>query len=439
MLLRRGVGAPSELVNAPNGGSMTSESIERFSADSLLFAVLGHVTEPVIFTDLDGTVLAVNRAFETFTEVPVNDLCGHSLQSIDILDVDTGQADALYRDVQSEKEWTGSLFLKGRVSREENETTVGVPLRDATGTVVGCGIICSSGNFDKHPDEQQLQSQKLEVIGQMAAGIAHEINTPTQYIGDNVLFLKEATTQLSELITLYCQLLESKERSEDTKDLMAGISELSKQMDLEFVMEELPGAIERTIEGNKRVAEVVRAMKEFAHPGTERVVPTDLNHLIEGAIAITRSEWKYVAELVSELDSDLPLVPCLPGSMNQVILNLIINAAHALGEKQSLDSSYHGRITISTSQVGDWAELRVEDTGAGIPEEIRDRIFDPFFTTKGVGKGTGQGLAIVQSIVKEVHNGSLECISKVGEGTTFVMKFPLKQKNGRPSSGAISS
>lgn len=412
---------------------MKSTSIQCFAPYPLVSGVLEHISELVVCTDIEGVILLTNRAFEAHAEIPATELCGSSLYELDMLGVDVEQAAELYRAVVSGEEWSGPLFSNGGADRVRNGLTKGVPLRDPSGAIAGCVLISCSAHAEVVPDEQVLRSQKLEAIGQMAAGIAHEINTPTQYIGDNVLFLKEATAQLSDLILRYGDLLKVQTKSKETKKLVEEISDLSAQMDLEFILAELPGAIERTIEGNKRVAEVVRAMKEFAHPGVERTVPSDLNHLIENAIAITRNEWKYVAEMVLELDGELPLVPCIPGAINQVILNLIINAAHAVAEKLENDKSRQGRITISTARVGEWAEVRLEDTGAGIPDAIRDRIFDPFFTTKGIGKGTGQGLYIAHSIIKDAHDGVLDCTTKVGEGTTFVIRLPLKERKAKGS------
>jgi signal transduction histidine kinase len=174
-----------------------------------------------------------------------------------------------------------------------------------------------------------------------------------------------------------------------------------------------------------RVAKIVRAMKDFSHPGFEAKAPTDLNQAIESTVTVARNEWKYVADLDLVLDPQLPLVPCLPGEINQVILNLVVNAAHAIGDVVGAGAGGKGRIRVSTSRQGDWAEIRVQDTGAGIPESARARIFDPFFTTKAVGKGTGQGLTIAYSVVVQQHGGTIEFETELGQGTTFLVRLPL--------------
>jgi signal transduction histidine kinase len=167
-------------------------------------------------------------------------------------------------------------------------------------------------------------------------------------------------------------------------------------------------------------------MKDFSHPGSEEKVQTDLNQAIESTVTVAHNEWKYVADLDLALDPQLPRVPCLPGEINQVILNLVINAAHAIGDVVGDGASGKGRIHVSTSRQGDWAEIRVQDTGTGIPESARARIFDPFFTTKVVGKGTGQGLTIAHSVVVQQHGGTIEFETELGKGTTFLVRLPLQ-------------
>jgi len=168
----------------------------------------------------------------------------------------------------------------------------------------------------------------------------------------------------------------------------------------------------------------VRAMKEFAHPGGEEKTAVDLNKAIESTVTVARNEWKYVADMTTDLAPDLPLVPCLLGEFNQVILNMIVNAAHAIGEVVK-DTGLKGHISITSCRMGEWIEIRLTDTGAGISEEIRDKIFNPFFTTKEVGKGTGQGLAIARSVIVDKHRGAITVESQVGKGTTFIIRLPL--------------
>jgi len=167
-------------------------------------------------------------------------------------------------------------------------------------------------------------------------------------------------------------------------------------------------------------------MKEFSHPGSREKAPTDINKAISTAITVCRNEWKYVAEVTTDLDPELPLVPCVSGEINQVLLNLIVNAAHAVADVVGEQPTEKGRITIGTRRVGNEAEITVKDTGCGIPEAARSRVFDPFFTTKEVGKGTGQGLAIARSVVVEKHGGRIYFETETGKGTTFVVRLPFE-------------
>jgi len=194
---------------------------------------------------------------------------------------------------------------------------------------------------------------------------------------------------------------------------------------LAYLQEEIPQAIDQSLEGLERIAKIVRSMKEFSHPGMDEKTPIDINQAIETTINVSRNEWKYHADIETDLDPGLPNVSCLPGEINQVLLNLIVNAAHAIVNVVG-ESGDKGLIRISTRLDGAWAEIRVSDTGTGIPEEIKQRIFDPFFTTKMVGKGTGQGLAIAYSVVVDKHGGVIDLESEEGKGTTFIISLPLE-------------
>jgi signal transduction histidine kinase len=174
-----------------------------------------------------------------------------------------------------------------------------------------------------------------------------------------------------------------------------------------------------------RVSRIVQAMKEFSHPSTAEKTPVDLPRAIENTLTVARNEWKYVAEVVTDFDPALPAVRCLPGEVNQMLLNLIVNAAHAIGDVVGTGGERKGTLTVTTRRVGNWAEIRVSDTGTGIPAKIRERVFDPFFTTKPVGKGTGQGLAIAHAVVVDKHGGQITLETEEGRGTTFIVRLPL--------------
>jgi signal transduction histidine kinase len=214
----------------------------------------------------------------------------------------------------------------------------------------------------------------------------------------------------------------------DVAASMARIRSILEAVALDYLAAEIPRAISESLDGVERTAHIVRAMKEFSHPADEKTA-VDLNRAIESTLTVSRNEWKYVAELVTDFDPALPPVPCLPGEFNQVMLNLIVNAAHAIGEVLGERPTAKGKITIRTRCAGAWAEIEVADTGAGIPAPIRHRIFDPFFTTKGVGKGTGQGLSIAHTVVVRKHGGTIDVESEAGKGTSFLLRLPMAPRS----------
>jgi signal transduction histidine kinase len=268
-------------------------------------------------------------------------------------------------------------------------------------------------------------AQKMESIGQLAAGIAHEINTPTQYIGDNIRFLQTSFADLNHLHENYHRLLGAARENAVTPALIAETDFALNQMNFDFLVAEIPKAISQSLEGVERVARIVRAMKDFSHPGTKHKSFIDLNQAIETTLAVAGNEWKYVSKMVTEFDATLPPVPCFPGELNQVILNLVVNAAHAIADITADGSKSMGTITVITRRHGEWIEIHIRDTGGGIPEKIRANIFDPFFTTKPVGKGTGQGLAIAHTVIVEQHGGQLTFETEPGVGTCFIIRLPL--------------
>jgi PAS domain S-box-containing protein len=279
----------------------------------------------------------------------------------------------------------------------------------------------------KHMEGQLQHGQKLESIGQLAAGIAHEINTPTQYVGDNTRFIRDSFSEISTVLEKYDELLKAAQAGSVTPELIAGVAKEIEKADLEYLLEEVPNALKQSLDGVSRIAKIVQSMKEFAHPGTREKQSADLNRAIESTVTVARNEWKYVAELETNFDETLPAVPCYLGEFNQVILNMVINAAHAISDVVGDGSQGKGKITIMTTKAdNDWAEVRIGDTGSGIPVEVRKKIFDPFFTTKEVGKGSGQGLAISHAVVVEKHGGQLSFETEQGQGTTFIIRLPLE-------------
>ncbi len=271
--------------------------------------------------------------------------------------------------------------------------------------------------------DELSHAHQLESVGKVTAGIAHEINTPVQFIGDSMTFLDSAFTDLSQLLSKYKEMRDAAEAGFVSTALIADVKTTEEEIDLEFLEEEIPKSIKRTLDGAYRVGEMTRAVKEFTYPDQNEKVAVDLNAALQNALIIARNEYKYVADLETDL-GDLPPVFCLIGHLNQVFLNIVVNAANAIAAPCNEDSR-KGKILIQTRSEGDNVLISISDTGCGIPEEIRDRIFDAFFTTKAAGKGTGQGLAIARSIVVDKHFGTLDMDTQVGHGTTFFIRLPV--------------
>jgi PAS domain S-box-containing protein len=289
-------------------------------------------------------------------------------------------------------------------------------------------LIIGSDVTDREILGQQLrQAQKLEAIGQLAAGIAHEINTPTQYVGDNTRFLQESWHSFNELLAIAREMRQLAAAGLIPPQTLQRFDTLAQAADFEYLQAEIPRAIEQSLDGIERVAKIVRAMKDFSHPGSEEKRSIDINQAIETTITVARDEWKYVSDVETHFDPNLPLVPCHAGEFNQVILNLLINAAQAIAEALEDGSQGKGTIVVSTMRDQDWAEISISDTGAGVPEAVRSRVFEPFFTTKPVGKGTGQGLALAHTAIVRRHGGKIWFDSELGKGTTFYIRMPLPQ------------
>jgi signal transduction histidine kinase/HAMP domain-containing protein len=277
-------------------------------------------------------------------------------------------------------------------------------------------------------------AQKLESVGRLAAGVAHEINTPVQFVSDNVQFVRAALPDIAAVVRAYRNLQQAVQSAGDIVAAASLAAEAEKAADLDYVMENAPPAVESSIEGLARIATIVRSMKEFAYPDQAEKKFADLNQAIRSTLVVAHNEYKYVAEIDTEF-GELPAVQCYLGEINQVILNLLVNASHAISDVVK-DTGSRGKLTVRTRLDGDVVEISIGDTGTGIPEAARDRIFDPFFTTKEVGRGTGQGLAIARSVIVNKHAGTLRFETECGKGTTFFIRLPIAAPSTVPSDGA---
>jgi signal transduction histidine kinase len=342
-------------------------------------------------------------------------LLERELKGLDILDL---------VETEEEKQKLESLLLQvveqnTRIESQGHHFTSGAQTIPFTLCCVllpeGVLIQLEDRRLHEELEGQLAQSQKMEAIGQLAAGVAHEINTPMQYVGDNLEFLSGAVTDLFDFI----EKLASQCEEESYKKHY-------KEVDFDYLLEEMPLALQQAREGVTNVTRIVRSLKSFAHPGQGIIAPTDLPQMIDDAVTVAKNEWKYVADVETEYAPSLPEVPCNIGEMSQVILNMVINAAHAIGDANKQLNRDQGKIKISVTLEATDAVITIEDNGMGVPVEIREKIFDPFFTTKEVGVGTGQGLSIAYRVVVDRHGGKIDLDS--GEGySKFIIQLPLKQ------------
>ncbi len=286
-------------------------------------------------------------------------------------------------------------------------------------------VITGSDVTERQMLETQLHhAQRLEAVGTLAAGIAHEINTPMQFVSDNLRFVQQSVEPLADLLKVMPEVLAAVQGPGVTPELSEKLRDAANGVDVGFLAAEIPAALGEMHEGVQRVTTIVRAMKDFSHPGHQGKQGADLNKAIATTIAVARNEYKYVADVETDF-GDVPHIECFVADLNQVFLNLLVNAAHAIREAIGEGNGKRGKIRVSTRQEGEWLEVRFADSGCGIPEKVRGKIFDQFFTTKAVGKGTGLGLAIARAVVVEKHHGTITFETELGKGTTFIVRLPL--------------
>jgi PAS domain S-box-containing protein len=368
-----------------------------------------------------GELLFTSPAVEELSGWAPGDLVGRNLRDLvhpEDLDGLPGGVGDLGADGG---EWTlRVLHRQGHWVWVESTSTV---LRDDQGRVSEV-LVCTRDITARRAREAASQQEsKLESLGRLSAGLAHEINTPIQYVGDNARFLAEAFKDLMGLVALYRQTM-TDQTAVPWADRLPVMRRAEEEMEIGYLETEVPSAVEQTLAGIDRVARIVRAMKTFSHQGHEEQEPADLNEALAATVTVTRHQVNQVADLELEL-GDLPPVRCNLADLNQVFLNLIVNAADAVEE-----TGQRGTIRVRTVVDGGDVLIAVSDTGNGIPEDIREKVFDPFFTTKQVGRGTGQGLPLARSVVHEMHGGKLSLDTHPGAGTTLTVRLPIA---GNPS------
>ena len=397
----------------------------------LAHAAMDAAANGVAITDIKGTIIWINQAFTTLTGYSAEEAIGQNPRVLQSGQHEGPFYENLWRTISSGQIWQGELCNRRKDGTLYHEEMTITPVRQ-NGQVTHFIAIKQDIAARKQAEEERQQmevqlrqAQKLESIGQLAAGIAHEINTPVQFVGDNVRFVNESLPHFALLLTLHRELLEAARATATNRALVEKAEASLQASDLDYLIRELPTAVKESLDGIDRIAHIVRAMKEFSHPSSKDRAPVDLNRAIESTVTVARNEWKYVADLTLDLEPTLPSVPCYASEINQVVLNLVVNASHTIADVVRAQPGTKGKITIRTRGVEGAVEVQIADTGAGIPEAIRHRIFDPFFTTKEVGKGTGQGLTMAHNTIVKRHGGSMRFESSVGQGTTFFIRLPL--------------
>lgn len=399
-------------------------------------SVLDTAAEGVICTDSAGTIVLFNSAAEAMFGRDRQSVVGQSIGllmpesappfevTLDGWKEENGIREAMSLEVTGRR-GDGSLFPMALAISQASSRA---------GTFF-TGMV-SDLTRRKTLEARLFRARKLESVNRLAVGIAHEINTPLQYVRDNTQFLEQAFGKIASLLER-TEELAAAEEGDAGSGLRQELAAALEQADVEFLRDEVPKAIHQSLEGAGQVAEIVRGIMKFAPPLVSELVSTDLREAIENTITVTAHDWKHVAEMETDFDPDLPPVPCLPSEFNHVILNMILNAAHAIAQRSGNGPEHKGTIAIRTRRDGDQAEIRISDTGTGIPEDLGERIFDHFFTSQDTGQARGLGLSMAHGIIVDLHGGTIDFETELGRGTTFIIRLPLESRTPSEASGAL--
>ncbi len=397
--------------------------------ERLLVMAVEQIAEAIVLTNSLGEILYVNPAFESLTGYTLQEATHKNLRLLKSGIQDIAFYTAMWKSLTAGLVWRGRLSNRKKDGNIYTADVTISPVSDSSGEIVNFVGIERDISHVLELETQLLQSQKLEAVGSLAAGIAHEINTPIKFIGGNTEFLGEAFAELTALIeSVEDAARDSITCKEDFQRFIETFNERKKKCDYTYFRNEIGDAVSQTSEGVRRVSSIVRAMKDFSHPDEGEMAKGDMNDIIATTLTVARNEYKYVAEVELEFDPNLPEIDCQRNKLHQVILNLIVNAAHAIESELSGSNETKGTITIKTYQQDNHVVITISDTGCGIKEEHRDHVFEQFFTTKEVGRGTGQGLALSRAIIVETHGGAINFTTEVGVGTTFIICLPITQK-----------
>jgi len=386
--------------------------------------IINSINAILICLDKNRIIYKWNKEAENVLEIPSEKAIGKDIRKLEI-DWDIDIIEKNITNIKNKSIHIDEINFIDKNSKVKKLAFTIYPIIDRDKTN-GYLLLGKDITEKKIMESQLIHLQKLEAIGELAAGIAHEINTPVQYVYGNLSYIKDTIINVLELVSEYKKLFtQCVEISSLNKELIEKINKKEEELDVDFLIKDLPNALDESIQGLERVIKIVKSMRKFSHSGNQKDKFFDINASIKDTIEISRNVWKYHSDVKLELDENIPLAYGNPDEINQVLLNVIVNAAHAITEKvTSMNLQEKGQITIRTLRKDDMIEIQIQDTGTGIPKEIRDKIFDPFFTTKEVGKGTGQGLYLSYNIIKK-HNGKIFFETEEGKGTTFYIQLPI--------------
>ena len=396
-------------------------------ADLLLMAV-EQSPESSMLMDAHGVIEYVNAAFEMRTGYTCEEAVGQNIRMLVARGHEECFAKEVLRTVGAGRMWEGSLVSRAKDGSFREADMAVWPLHDKAGHLACLMSVPRRASEGDRVDSQWYEAGSVQAVGELAAGLANELSAPSVHIGDNVRFLDASFEGIARLLRKYRELSPEDCRGENTVRRLVEIERIANEIGIDFLMREIPEAIRQTRDVVSQVAAVAHALKDFANPDTEGASSIDINHAITSTIAVARNEWRYVANICTDLDPNLPLVPGLPGAFNYVILNIIVDAAHAIEALVGNDPPNKGTIAIETRQEGDLAVIQVSDTGSGIPQPCRARARGPFSVTCDSSSRTGYGLTAAHAVVVEQHHGSLELETRPGKGTTLTIRLPLARQ-----------
>lgn len=429
----RAIFSPVKKYNPPFEVIATLEDISERKAAELehkrLTTAIDQVAEAIVITDTSGTIIYVNPAFEVTSGYSVTESIGKNPKILKSDEHDEEFYTELWKTISCGKIWKGRFINLSKDGRRHiQEATIG-PVRNEEGQIMSYVCVARDITQQLLIEAQLRQAQKLESIGELAAGIAHEINTPTQYVTTNIKFLEDSFAEIIKTISSMNSLRKLIHDNTPIDKLVTAADTIINNDELNYLKEDIPNAIRESEEGLRRITEIVNSVKQLSHPGETQKSFHNLNNIINDAITVCTNEWKYVANIERDLAPDLPEIYCLRGEVGQVVLNLIINSAHAIEEKKSQQTKEKGTITVRSYVNDNFVTMEIVDTGSGMPQNIIERAFDPFFTTKQVGKGTGQGLAIAHNVIVNIHKGFIFIDSTEEVGTTVTVQLPVTDED----------